>query len=433
MSISNSILKILNMEDENVIFNENFIENRKINNKRVNIFKGYLKNDYEYCPMCGCINDTTIVKNGTKISLIKIPKVSEVTSYLELKKQKYKCKNCNKIFTAQTNIVDYRCRISNNTKHSVINYVKDILSNMLIAKHHNISNMTVQRIIDRIYNNKKLYKNYLPKAICIDEFTALKKTMAFNICDAKSGKTIDVVLDRTIDNLEKYFSYYLKETREKVKYVVMDMYKPYIGLIKNMFSNALIIIDMFHIVQLISRSLNKTRIKIMKKDKLNYRKYKRYFRLLFKPRLELDSSYWKKYICFKNLMTEVDIVNYLLEQSDELKATYNLYQSILYSLQRKDYKLFDKIIKQDYKNISEYMNTSLNTLREFSGHIKNTLEQPYSNGIMERNNNTCKLIKRIAYGYRNFNNFKAKILIITNIFRKPKKEAMKINSSLLNV
>ena len=258
------------------------------------------------------------------------------------------------------------------------------------------------------------------------------KNMAFNICDAKSGKTIDVVLDRTIDNLEKYFSYYLKETREKVKYVVMDMYKPYIGLIKNMFSNALIIIDMFHIVQLISKSLNKTIIRVVKKDKINYRKYKRYFRLLFKPRLELDSSYWKKYICFKNLMTEVDIVNYLLEQSDELKATYNLYQSILYSLQRKDYKLFDKIIKQDYKNISEYMNTSLNTLREYSCYIKNTLEQPYNNGVMERNNNTCKLIKRNAYGYRNFNNFKAKILIITNLFRKPKK-AMKINSSLLNV
>ncbi len=156
MSISNSILKILNMEDENVIFNENFIENRKINNKRVNIFKGYLKNDYEYCPMCGCINDTTIVKNGTKISLIKIPKVSEVASYLELKKQKYKCKMCNKRFTAKTNIVDYRCRISNNTKHSVINYVKDILSNTLIARHHNISNMTVQRIIDRIYDGARI-------------------------------------------------------------------------------------------------------------------------------------------------------------------------------------------------------------------------------------------------------------------------------------
>ena len=170
----------------------------------------------------------------------------------------------------------------------------------------------------------------------------------------------------------------------------------------------------------------------MKKDKVNYRKYKRYWRLLFKPRLELDSSYWRKYICFKNLMTEVDIVNYLLEQNEELKATYNLYQSILYSLQRKDYKLFKDIINKDYQNISEYMLTSLNTLKEFSSHIKNTLELPYSNGVMERNNNTCKLIKRIAFGYKNFNNFKAKILIITNIFRNSKK-VMNFTSSPLKV
>ena len=432
MSISNSILKSLNMEDKNIIFNENFIENRKIKGKKVLIYKGYLKNDYKYCPECGCINKKTIVKNGTKKSLIKIPKISELTSYLELKKQRYKCKNCNKRFTAKTNIVDHRCRISNNTKYSVINYVKDILSNLYIAKHHNISNMTVQRIIDKIYDNKKLYKHYLPEAICIDEFTALKRTMAFNICDAKTGKTIDLVLDRTVDNLEKYFSYYLEKARLKVKYVVMDMYKPYIGLIKKMFPNALIIIDMFHIVQLISRSLNKTRIKIMKKDKTNYRKYKRYWRLFFKPRLELDSSCWKKYICFKNLMTEVDIIDYLLEQNEELKATYDLYQSILYSLQRKNYKLLENIINKEYQNISEYMLTSLNTLKEFSCYIKNTLELPYSNGVMERNNNTCKLIKRIAYGYRNFNNFKAKILIITNIFRKPKK-VMNFSSSPLNV
>ena len=168
MSISNSILKSLNMEDENVIFNENFVENRKIKGKKVLVYKGYLKNDYEYCPCCGCINENTIVKNGSKTSLIKIPKISELESYLELRKQRYKCKNCNKRFTAKTNIVEYKCRISNNTKLSVVNYVKDILSNSLIAKYHNISNMTVQRIINRIYDTKKLYKHNLPEAICID-------------------------------------------------------------------------------------------------------------------------------------------------------------------------------------------------------------------------------------------------------------------------
>lgn len=76
----------------------------------------------------------------------------------------------------------------------------------------------------------------------------------------------------------------------------MDMYRPYLELVKKSFKNAKIIIDMFHIVQLISRSLNKTRIKAMKNDKENYRKMKRYWRLLFKPRFELDCSKWKKYI-----------------------------------------------------------------------------------------------------------------------------------------
>ena len=408
------------MEDENIIFNENFAEKRRVNKINCLIYKGYLKNDYEYCPMCGCINSNTIIKNGTKTSLIKIPKVSELTSYLELKKQKYKCKNCNKIFTSSTNIVNYRCHISNNTKYSVINYTKYIVSNIYIANSHNISNMTVQRIIDRVYDSEKLYKHYLPENICIDEFTSIKREMAFNICDANNGKTIDLVLGRKVEDLIKYFSYYLEETREKVKYVVMDMYKPYLDLIKKSFKNAKIIIDMFHIVQLISRSLNKTRIKAMKNDKGNYRKMKRYWRLLFKPRFELDCSKWKKYICFKNLITEVDVVDYILNQNLELKKTYEVYQNILYALQRKEYLLFEKIIEQHYENISDYMKVSINTLREFKEHIKNTLEQPYSNGVMERNNNTCKLIKRVSFGFRNFKNFKAKIMLATNVFRNLK-------------
>ena len=44
------------------------------------------------------------------------------------------------------------------------------------------------------------------------------------------------------------------------------------------------------------------------------------------------------------------------------------------------------------------------------------------NGVMERNNNTCKLIKRISYGFRNFKNMRSRILIITNVFRKEKRK-----------
>jgi len=62
----------------------------------------------------------------------------------------------------------------------------------------------------------------------------------------------------------------------------MDMYSPYIQLVKAVFPNATIIMDRFHIVQLISRALNKTRIAVMNQDKVNYRKFKRYWRLFLK-------------------------------------------------------------------------------------------------------------------------------------------------------
>ena len=62
------------------------------------------------------------------------------------------------------------------------------------------------------------------------------------------------------------------------------MYSPYVSLIKKMFPNAQIIIDTFHLVQLISRALNKTRIKTMKSNKTIYNKVKRYWKLILKDR-----------------------------------------------------------------------------------------------------------------------------------------------------
>ena len=65
----------------------------------------------------------------------------------------------------------------------------------------------------------------------------------------------------------KYFSYFTHKARSNVKLIVIDMYSPYISLIKKMFPNTYIIIDKFHLLNLLSTSLNKTRINIIKKDK----------------------------------------------------------------------------------------------------------------------------------------------------------------------
>ena len=345
-----------------------------------------------------------------------------MTSYLELNKQIYKCKNCNKKFTAKSNIISFGCRISNNVRLAILNCAKEFMSKSLIARLYNVSDNTVQKIFDSVFYNDTVYKTFLPKAICIDEFTFKKKTYAFNICNARNGKTIDLVLDRTTNNLDKYFSHCTEKARKRVKFVVMDMYSPYIDLIKKWFPNAKIIIDLFHIVQLLTKSLNKTRINAMNQNKDDSTKFKRYWRLILKSRFDLDTSCWKKFRCFKNLMTEVDVVDYLLSKDKFFENSYDLYQDILYHLQHRDYEGFSQVINQKYKDISRQLQTTLNTLRKYSKYIKNTLEYSYSNGVIERNNNTCKLIKRISFGFRNFRNMKSRIMIITNIFRKEKRE-----------
>ncbi len=201
------------------------------------------------------------------------------------------------------------------------------------------------------------------------------------------------------------------------------MYSPYITLINKMFPNAKIIIDKFHLTQLISRSLNKTRIMIMKNDKKNYNKLKRYWKLILKSRDKLDFSSWKKFTCFDHLMTEVDVVDYLVNSNEELKNTYQVYQDLLYAFQNNDYKVLETSLNNNYGNISEYMETSIKTLKSFKSYIKNTFLNNYHNGYIEGNNNFIKVLKRIAFGFRSFRRFKARIMICKGLIIPKIKEA----------
>lgn len=84
--------------------------------------------------------------------------------------------------------------------------------------------------------------------------------MSFLFIDSSSGRVIDIVEDRRLDRLIKYFMSYTKTARRAVKSIVIDMYAPYMSLIQKVFPNAHIILDRFHMVQLFSRAFNKTRV-----------------------------------------------------------------------------------------------------------------------------------------------------------------------------
>lgn len=433
MSQDYYILKTLNMKDENIHFYEEFVTEENIKGKRCLVYHGYLTYIPEYCPKCGTCYDEKIEKHGFKNSLIKVPNVSKLNTYLSLNKQRYYCNHCNKTFTCTTNIVNYGCNISNNTKQSIAFDLTKKISEKDISNYNNVSPNTVERVIDSYFElDSKVYKNTLPQELSFDEFKSVKTAdgaMSFQICNAKNGKIIDIVEDRKLNNLMKYFSRYSRQSRMNVKIIVIDMYAPYISLIKTMFPNALIVIDKFHLIELISRSLNKTRIKLMKKDKDNYNKLKRYWKNILKPRFELNSSSWKKYPCFKNLTTEQDIVDYLVSLDSEFEETYQIYQDLLYAFQNNNLSVLEATLNAKYNNISEYMKTSVKTLKLYLEYIKNTFTTSCHNGYVEGNNNFIKVLKRVAFGFRSFTRFKARIMICKGLITPKQKEAENLSFS----
>lgn len=426
MSQDYYILKMLNMEEENIHFYKEPLKEENIKGKRSLVFHGFLTYIPEYCPKCGTCYDEKIEKHGFKNSLIKIPSVSKLNTYLSLDKQRYYCNNCNRTFTCTTKIVNYGCNISNNTKHSIAVDLIKKRSEKDIAIDNNVSSNTVERIIDSYYQlDDKVYKNFLPKVLSFDEFKSVKSAdgaMSFQVCNGKTGKIIDIVEDRKLNNLMKYFSRYSRSSRMNVEVVIIDMYVPYISLIKAMFPNALIVIDKFHLIELISRALNKARIKTMKKNKDNYNKLKRYWKNILKSRFELNCSTWKKYPCFNDLTTEQDIVDYLVSLDSELEETYQVYQDLLYAFQNNNFIVLDATLNKKFNNLSEYMKTSIKTLKGYIEYIKNTFNTGYHNGYAEGNNNFIKVLKRIAFGFRSFTRFKARIMICKGLINPKEKE-----------
>ena len=422
MSELNYIIEMLELKDNNIKFYENCYHKEKIKGISHKVFEGILTYQPNCYEKCGVLFDDNFEKHG----FIKIPDVAGFKTILRLKKQRYLCKHCGKAFTLRNNVTEYGCFISKNTKLKIANELRNKISEKDIAKNNNVSPNTVERIMDSYYDTQRLYKNYLPKVLSFDEFKSVKSAdgaMSFHLCNGETGQTIDIVEDRKLLSLIKYFGYYSFKARNSVKFIIIDMYSPYVSLIQKMFLNAQIIIDTFHLVQLISRSLNKTRIRAMKNNKPAYNKMKRYWKLILKDRNELDYSKRKRYTCFPNLMTEIDVVNYILDQSVELKTTYYKYQKLLQSIREKNYDNFIYAIDNVNNSISDYMKTSIKTLTEFKDKIYNTFDNNYHNGFIEGNNNFIKVLKRIAFDFRSFRRFKATIMICKGLIKINKKKA----------
>lgn len=288
-----------------------------------------------------------------------------------------------------------------------------------ISIRNNVSTNSTNRILDEISNDTIIKNNgLLPEILGIDEFSATKDTiskLAFIIVDQTNKNIFDINNSRKSLDIDKYFRNYAKRERDKVKFITLDLYKPYYKLMHSLFRNAILIPDRFHIVTQVRNALDKTRIKFCTKSNPNYTKFKKYWKLILKDKRELDKDNKQYQKCFNKEMSQYDIVNYLLNTNEELYETYQIYQSILYSLDTRNKDIFLSIINGKNLKVSKYMKKALKTFKNMKEYILNAFDYEYSNGIVEGTNNLIKQIKHTTCGYRKFKHLKARIMLIRGL------------------
>ncbi|CYH35938.1 transposase [Streptococcus pneumoniae] len=173
--------------------------------------------------------------------------------------------------------------------------------------------------------------------------------------------------------------------------------------------------------------MSRVRVQIMNqfhRKSHEYKAIKRYWKLIQQDSRKLsDKRFYRP--TFRMHLTNKEILDKLLSYSQDLKHHYQLYQLLLFHFQNKEPEKFFGLIEDNLKQVHPLFQTVFKTFLKDKEKIVNALQLHYSNAKLEATNNLIKLIKRNAFGFRNFENFKKRIFIALNI----KKERTKRKSS----
>lgn len=379
------------------------------------------------CPICN--KYTKSVHDELKPIKIKYNKVVDRKCYLILLKRRFICHKCKKKIVEDLGINLNKRTIS---KSLEIKIRKDLLKPNFnikqIAEDNNVSHNCIRTILKSAMDDYPEYLRTLPQVISLDEFkadTAYGK-YACVVNDPIKRKILDVLPTRRKEYLMSYFT--RVENRDNVKYVIGDMYDAYLTVTKVMFKNATYVVDKFHYVTYIMDALDDIRIRLQKTYGYNSREYKilknkkniSLLRIRYGDKRINWYVYTKRYekgrYVYKLPKT---ILNEMLAINDELDRGYDLKELFLDIVANSDYKNAERdlLVWIDLCNqseINEFIEAA-KTIKNWLPYIVNSfIDKRYTNAFTEGLNNKIKVIKRNAYGYRNFEFYRLRLLYILN-------------------
>lgn len=296
----------------------------------------------------------------------------------------------------------YTCRLAS----AVAQACREVRSLSAIAAFFRLSWDTVKRIDKMALQSDLEPPDFTGvKRLGLDEF-ALRKghRYATAFVDLDTGRPLWFCLGRDGKSVRTVFQdVFGPEVCANIEVVSMDMWEPYELAVKDYMPNAKIVWDKFHIIKNYVRDvLNRVRIDEAKKHQSKE-----------------EREQWKgsKWIVLKNPENlrddEPARLKQLLNANAALAKVYVMAEILKqcwdFTNQQEARKWFNgwygDAVKSGVKPLAEFARKLKSRLPGILAHCK----YPVNNGLLEGLNNWIKVIKRIAFGFRDFDYFFLKI------------------------
>ncbi len=360
-----------------------------------------MKRRTQECPACQTPCDQV---HDYRLQRVKDSPIQGKAVIWQYRKRRYRCPCCGKRFYEGNYLLPKRHRITNRLAALGIDQLRKKQSRKEIASSLGVSESSIGRWMNLLEFGRPAL---LPQVLSIDEFRGNTEYGKFQciLTDPVHKRIVDVLPTRYHAQIYDYLRSF--SNRNQVKYFVMDMNREYMDIAKKLLPNAKIVIDRFHVVRYCTWALENVRKRVQMKLLPEQRKYfKRSRKLLLAHMRDLSAE--NKAAVERMLLVSRDLREaYLLKEK-----FFDFMRSFNASQAKERLRIFRA--HAFVADLPEF-SACLTMLKNWETYILNAFDCPYSNGFTEGVNNKIKVLKRIAFGYRSFQNFRIRILCTTNV------------------
>lgn len=364
-------------------------------------FELHSESQFRACPKCQKLSHSVYDHRWVKI--LDSP-LRDKRIWLRVKKKRYYCKECKRPFTELLHGVYGYNRSTDRLTRSLLYFSGRFQNLVQVAKHHGCSRSTVhRRLYPALQRDMKRHLNYpWPKKVGLDEnrFGTTKGryySVDYNtmVVDITHHRIYRICASKNVSRVFQELKHI--PGAENVEDAVIDLSEGYRSLIRALFPKARITADKFHVLRLLVPAINRRRKKIAGDRRTNP-----IGRLLLRSKYALPvAQRW--------------MVNRFLEPHHELQALYQ-FKERLHGLYRtrgfeKASNALDQILEDLKRYDSDFDLRRLRyTLSRWRTEILNYFLSGLTNGMTEGFNNKAKLVRKMAYGYKNRENYKLRLL-----------------------